>query len=149
MRKYKPFEIALTQFGIKELPGTTVNNPNILYYFHVIGHKWVQDDETSWCSAFVNYCHKICGYEYSGKLDARSWLGVGEVIKEPEVGDVVIFWREDEKSWKGHVGFYIGEDNKSGDIYVLGGNQSNEVNISPYSKRKLLGYRRPKVKAPQ
>jgi hypothetical protein len=47
-------------------------------------------------------------------------------------------------NWKGHVGFYVGETAKS--IKTLGGNQSNAVNIRHYSKSRVLGFRRPKVK---
>ena len=130
---------ALSQYGVKEIPGEE-NNPVILEYFKEIGHSWVQEESTAWCSAYVNWCAKRTGYEYTGKLDARSWLSVGNVVTEPEVGDVVIFWRVKKDSWYGHVGFYISEDEHY--IYVLGGNQSNMVNISPYPKYRLLGYRR-------
>jgi hypothetical protein len=55
-------------------------------------------------------------------------------------GDIVVFWRESIKSWKGHVGFYIRE--KDGWIYTLGGNQANQVKISAYPKSRVLSYRR-------
>ena len=76
---------------------------------------------------------------YTGKLDAKSWLDLGMETNDPQLGDVVIFWREDKKSRKGHVGFFI---NRIGDeIFVLGGNQDNQVNISSYVASSLLGYR--------
>jgi uncharacterized protein (TIGR02594 family) len=135
----KLLSVALAEYGVKEIVGEK-HNPVILKYFEEIGFSWVKDDETSWCSAFVNACAKRAGFEYSGKLDARSWLNVGHDVKDPIPGDIVVFWREDKNSWKGHVGVYI---NRIGDfIYVLGGNQSNMVNIAPYNVEKLLGYRR-------
>jgi len=130
---------ALGQYGVKEIAGE-VDNPVIVDYFREIGHSWVKDDETAWCSAFVNWCAKTTGYEYSGKLDARSWFSVGESVLKPMTGDVVILWRVSKDSWKGHVGIFINQDSKN--IYILGGNQSNSVRISPYSKGRLLGYRR-------
>jgi uncharacterized protein (TIGR02594 family) len=128
------------EIGVIEFEGPAYNNQEILKYFQEIGHKWVKTDETAWCSAFANWAAKICGLEYSGALDARSWLGVGIPVVDPEMGDVCIFWRESIESWKGHVAFYIGEDARN--FWVLGGNQSNQVCIRRYPKYRLLEIRR-------
>ena len=64
---------ALSQYGTREIIGEE-DNPVILDYFKFIGHKWVKDDETAWCGAFINWCAKKSGLEHTGKLDARSWL---------------------------------------------------------------------------
>ena len=131
--------IAFSQFGVKEIVGLN-HNPIILNYFHEIGHKWVKDDETAWCSAFVNWCALKAGLERSDKLDARSWLKVGQEVTKPMPGDIVVFWRNDPNSWQGHVAIYVGESKTF--VYALGGNQNNEVNVSAYHKTRLLGYRR-------
>ena len=73
-----PIDLALTQIGIAEIPGKQ-HNPAILKYFKEIGHEWVDNDETAWCSAFVNWCCKMTGYEYTGKLNARSWLDLRKI----------------------------------------------------------------------
>jgi hypothetical protein len=39
----------------------------------------------------------------------------------------------------GHVGFYAGTEGSK--VLVLGGNQSDEVNISRYPKNRILGIR--------
>lgn len=131
------FAHAMSYYGLKELPGEK-NNPTILNFFKEIGHSWVQTDETSWCSALINYLAKVNGYEYSGKLDARSWLKVGRSVVLPNPGDIVVFWREHITSWKGHVGFFIRDDGT--EIYTLGGNQDNSVCIKPYPKHRVLDY---------
>ena len=131
-------EIALANYGTKEVVGIR-HNEKVLEYFRESGHSWVKDDETAWCSAFANYCALLAGYKTSGKLDARSWLKVGKEVENAELGDIVVFWRSKKTSWKGHVAFYIREDETH--IWVLGGNQNNEVNIKPYLKSRLLGYR--------
>jgi uncharacterized protein (TIGR02594 family) len=129
---------ALDYIGIKEMPGVE-NNPTILGFFKSIGQSWVQSDETAWCSAFVNYVCKSEGFEYTGKLNARSWLTVGTHIDEPARGCIVVLWRVDKNGWQGHVGFYVRHD---GDyIYILGGNQDNSVSIKAYPKERLLSYR--------
>ena len=132
-------DIALSQYGIKEIVGSG-HNKEVLKYFSEIGHAWVKNDETAWCSAFANWCCKKAGKAHSHKLNARSWLSVGSVIDNPELGDIVIFWRESKTSWKGHVAFFIRETPSW--IYVLGGNQNNQVKISAYPKSRLLAYRR-------
>ena len=130
---------ALSQYGVTEIPGPA-NNPNILSYFNYIGHTWVQGEETAWCSAFANWVCKKEGKPYSGSLTARSWLDVGEHVFVPKLGDIVVLWRESPTSWKGHVGFYINHDDAM--VYVLGGNQDNQVNIKAYPRVRVLEYRR-------
>lgn len=133
--------IGLSQIGVTEIKGAD-HNPDILQYFQDIGQSWVKDDETAWCSAFINWVAHHAHCERSKKLNARSWLGVGEWVNNEKYleGDICIFWRDSLRSWKGHVGMYIGESQES--IYVLGGNQSNQVNIKPYPKSRLLAVRR-------
>ena len=154
-KRKKMVELALDQYGIQEWSGSK-HNPEVLKYFDEIGHSWVDDDETAWCSAFVNWVAMKAGYEYSGKLNARSWLDIGDIIGRrigtyievkvndtivtPILGDVVILWRVKKDSPWGHVGFYIREDENY--VWVLGGNQSNKVCISKYPKSRVLGYRR-------
>jgi hypothetical protein len=41
----------------------------------------------------------------------------------------------------GHVGFFAGMESHD-QIAILGGNQSNSVNVRRYSKKRLLGVRR-------
>ncbi len=131
--------IALSQYGTLEEPGS-VDNPDILKYFHEIGHEWVLNDEMAWCSAFVNWVALKGGVERSGKLDARSWLKVGTPQIKWKLGDIVIYWRVEKNSWMGHVGFPIRE--AGGIIWTLGGNQSNMVKIAPYPASRVLGFRR-------
>jgi uncharacterized protein (TIGR02594 family) len=132
------FEIALGEYGIKERRGG--ENPEILKYFREIGHPDIIEDEVSWCSAFVNWCILKSGLQPTGSLAAKSWLTWGEKITEPQIGDIVIFNRGEIGSWQGHVGFFVRLD-KDG-IWVLGGNQADQVNISWYPISKLAGYRR-------
>lgn len=133
-------KILFSQFGIKEVPGEQ-DNPEILKYFKEIGvdESWIKD-ETAWCSAFANWAAFKAELPKSGKLNARSWLDVGEHVCKPSIGDIAVFWRESPESWKGHVAFFIRETETH--VYVLGGNQNNSVSIKPYSKDRLLEYRR-------
>ncbi len=138
----KLLEIAFEEYGITETKGKK-DNPRIIDYFNVVGFDGEKlKDETAWCSAFVNFVAIIGGYESTSKLNARSWLDVGEDIDIDKInlGDVLVFWRESKSSWKGHVGFYIKEDAHY--YWVLGGNQSNSVCIKRYPKKRLLKAKR-------
>ena len=131
-------------YGLKEIPGTDKNNPIILQWFQEMGFTGIKDDETSWCSLTINVMAKRLGLSYTGKLNARSWLDIGKETKTPQLGDVVVFWRNKKNSWEGHVGLFAGIsiDNK---ILVLGGNQGNMIDIAAYPIVSptfgLLGYR--------
>jgi hypothetical protein len=69
-------------------------------------------------------------------------------LEEAEIGfDVVIFKRgsgnqpgPDVIEAPGHVGFFAGREGNR--VLVLGGNQSDSVNVSRYPSRRLLGIRR-------
>lgn len=135
-------DIALSQYGVKEIPGRE-HNPVILNYFEEIGHRWVKSDETAWCSAFANWVALKGGYQRSDKLNARSWLTTGITVQQPLPGDIVVFWREHPSSWKGHVSFFVNYDHNKSHLYCLGGNQDDMVCIKPYPVYKLLGFRRP------
>jgi len=129
----------LKYYGLKEVFGPE-SNPMILDMFHEIGYDWVSDDsETAWCSAALNYFCKKLGYERSGKLDARSWLNMPIHVLKPSLGDIVVLWRDNPTSWKGHVGLYISDGGNV--IYILGGNQENMIGINAYLKSRVLGYR--------
>ena len=142
----KPFEKALQEYGHREIKGQE-DNPEVTKYFTDIGFDGqALKDETAWCSAFANWCCQMTGHRKSGKLNARSWLTVGEKVdleggERPQIGDIVVLWRVHPSSWKGHVGFFVAE--RKGYIYILGGNQSNMVKISGYPNGRLLEYRRP------
>lgn len=137
-----PYDLARRHLGTKEIPGSR-DNPTIVRWGRLVA-TWYADDETPWCSAFVNAMAIEAGYERSGKLNARSWLNVGEKIDRKFVrpGDVVIFWRGDRNGWEGHVGFVVSRDAERENVRVLGGNQNNAVTEATFSESMLLGYRR-------
>lgn len=137
----KLIQLAVQELGQKEISGPA-HNPTIVNYAHEAGFTWLNDDETPWCSVFINWCAKKAGLKGSNKLNARSWLNVGQLVENPEPGDIVVFWRGSLASWEGHVGIFMGYSRDGERIYCLGGNQGNQVSISAYDKKFLLGFRR-------
>ena len=109
---------------------------------------------TEWCAAFVNsVLHEsgIVGSESVSDvpLMARSFLKWGNKISKEDIqpGDIVVFPRGDQ-GWQGHVGFYLQTQVKDNIEYylILGGNQSNKVNIEMYRANRALDIRRKKEK---
>lgn len=140
----KHLQIALSQYGVKEVRGAK-DHPQIVNYFTSLGFDGSKlKDETAWCAAFANWCLKEAGMEYQETLNARSFLNLGEEVFTPKQGDIVVLWRESPNSWKGHVGFFIKESARY--VYLLGGNQGNSVSIKAYPKTRLLAYQRPFTK---
>ncbi|MDZ7824694.1 MAG: TIGR02594 family protein [Ahrensia sp.] len=96
---------------------------------------------TAWCAEFLNATLAQVGLEGTGRANARSYLDWGEAVETPQQGDIAVFSNGDPSDWRGHVAFFD-QYNPDGSIRVLGGNQSNSVNISSYSPDRLLGFRR-------
>jgi uncharacterized protein (TIGR02594 family) len=67
---------------------------------------------------------------------ARNWALLGRATV-PTFGCVLVFSRESG----GHVGFAVGQDASA--FHVLGGNQSNAVNVTRIAKSRLLAARWP------
>lgn len=131
-------EAALSKYGEKEIPGTDDNN-SILEMAKECGFTMYAHDSISWCSLFAACVAMKAGCTRSESLMARSWLKIGLGTDEPEIGDVVVLWRDAINSPFGHVGFFIRF--KDDRVFILGGNQSDQVNIAAYPKLQVLGYR--------
>jgi uncharacterized protein (TIGR02594 family) len=123
--------------NIEEWKGENKNNPEILKYWTATFIREATD-EIPWCSAFVNWCMKEAVVERTNAVQARSWLKWGRALDEPQRGCVVVLRRGTGTS-TGHVGFFMYEEHDT--ILVLGGNQSNSINIAPFNKNKVLAYR--------
>lgn len=136
------FLLALGEYGIKEIIGDK-HHPRIIAYFEAVGHSWVNTDETAWCAAFVGWVLRISGLPYLKKLNARAYLSWGEETTKPKMGDLAIFWRGTPDSGQGHIGFFVRQEGRF--VWILGGNQANEINIQKTSIDRLLGYRTYKV----
>lgn len=134
------FDIARAELGVSEIPGPS-HNPRILEYQQTVKYG-AKDDETPWCSAFVNWCMTKAGIPGTNNAAARSWLNWGVGLDEPRLGCVVVFWRVSPSDWRGHVAFFVAEQGAHA-LDVLGGNQSDSVSVAPYPRHQVLGFRWP------
>lgn len=131
---------ARRHIGLREIYGRQ-HNPQILKWWQLIRAPFT-DDETPWCAGYVGGVLEHVGIRSSRSAMARSYLKWGKPLTTPIPGAVVVFWRGSRNGSSGHVGFYVGKDQR-GNIMCLGGNQSDKVSIAPFSTSRLLGYRWP------
>lgn len=111
--------------------------------FRKSGHPEVKNDETAWCSAAANTWMLEAGLNGTGALNARSWLNWGtklDTAKRIRRGAVLIFKRG-SGSWQGHVCFLLADNDRT--LEVIGGNQSDQVNVQRVSRANLIGARWP------
>lgn len=128
--------------GTKEYKGSA-DNPTIMQWATNLD-QWYPGDDIPWCGLFVAHCMDVGapdGPQDFNRLGARNWLEYGKEVPA-SLGAIAVFWRtHPTRSWNGHVGFLVGEDR--GTYHILGGNQSDSVNITRISKDRLLGFRGP------
>jgi len=143
-----PFEIAQRLIGLKETFGK--KHTPLIVAMAQLDAKWVEDDETPWCSAFVNFICFLIGVPRSRSLAARSWLLVGTSVplSDAQRGfDVVVLSRGKAPqpgasviAAPGHVGFYAGQTAST--VELLGGNQGDGVTLASFPKDRILSIRR-------
>ena len=132
------FQIAREELalGVAEIRGDA-DNPRIIEY-HATCTLRATNDETAWCSSFVNWCVIQAGLKGTNSAAARSWLPWegGRAVPAPTLGCITVLSRG--KPWQGHVGFFVSETDSH--VTLLGGNQSNAVSEAAYAKSRVLSY---------
>jgi uncharacterized protein (TIGR02594 family) len=121
------FLTALGEYGVKEVTGSGTN-VRIAEYLRTCNVPPQGADETPWCSAFINWCMVHSGFRGTASAAARSWLTWGNKVHMPTMGTVTVLWRDDPKSGKGHVGFYVRREGQ---------------NVSQYPVNRILDLRGP------
>jgi uncharacterized protein (TIGR02594 family) len=139
--------IGLNLIGTTETPGAA-NNPIIMNWAKVCRDAGVNvagftADSVPWCGLFMAYVMVEAGRTneakaIGGTLWALNWSKFGVDGGQPELGDILTFTR----NGGGHVGIYIGED--TGYFHLLGGNQSDRVNIMRIAKSRMHRCRQPR-----
>lgn len=126
--------IASKEIGVKEYRGKA-DNPRVRLYhaYSTKNNKVGTPDSIPWCSSFLCFVAERAGLESTNSKAARSWSwGKYKKISNPIAGDIVVFYRKGKNSGLGHVGFVVKVTKSS--VYVLGGNQSDAVNIKRFSR---------------
>lgn len=132
---------ARRELGTQEIKGSK-HNPRIIEYHNTTLYPPNNDDDKTgmWCASYCNWVMKNSGYENETGNSAWTLYWSTNYKKNnmtkytsPVYGSVVIFkWTK----MSGHAGFVVGADDDGG-IWVLGGNQGDEVNIRYYGAAKV------------
>jgi uncharacterized protein (TIGR02594 family) len=136
------FEEAKHLVGTKEVLGPK-SNPTILDWATSLDINYKGDD-IPWCGLFVAHCIGATLPQEvlpGNPLGARQWERFGDSTTA-RLGAIMVFWREKPTSGKGHVGFYVGEDETA--YQILGGNQTDSVCLTWLDKKRLVAARWPK-----
>ncbi|QHJ79853.1 MAG: hypothetical protein [Caudoviricetes sp.] len=120
--------------GLHEIKGPQ-HAPEVVQMWKDIKRGGIKDDETPWCAAFVGAMLERVGIKSSRFESAASYLNWGFKLPNPAYGCVVVFTRDGG----GHVGFCVGQT-ANGDLLILGGNQSDAVNIKAFKRDRVSGY---------
>lgn len=151
-------QAALDLYGVSELAGGR-DNPVIIAWADEVaaGTKssyadWAGDfynaDSIPWCGLFVALCavrsaegrsERLPEHKYLSALEWRHW-GEPVAVADALVGDVGISHR----NGGGHVFLIVGED--ATHFHILGGNQSDQVNIVRKAKAEVSWVRRPRYR---
>lgn len=106
--------------------------------------KWLfkdgkKNDEVAWCGAFLAGIFGQIGLGHKVPKEffrAKEWAKAGTKLDEPAYGCVAVL----DRTGGGHVGLVVGKT-KSGRIKLLGGNQSDAVNIMDFDPKRITAYR--------
>ncbi len=133
--------IAESHIGTTELPGTG-SNPTIMGWAAKVLTGWVKtfftDDDIPWCALFVNACLDAVDLKGTNSLAALSFADWGRPLGKPVLGALMVFQRPGGH----HAGFYVGQS--ATHYRILGGNQSNSVNLAWLAKDRLIAIRWPR-----
>lgn len=142
------YDLAQRFVGMREVVGDG-DNP-FIRWAHSLCTIGEVPDSVPWCSSWLNALAWMLRLPRSKSAAARSWLQVGVPVElhDAKAGyDVVILKRggggqpgPDVINAPGHVGLFAGLDHDN--MLILGGNQSDAVNISLYPQDRILGIRR-------
>ncbi len=123
---------AQQELGEHEVAGSKAN-PKILQYFKS-SKFWGTDDsggENAWCASFTAWVMEQHGYTPpKNAFRAKSWANFGEKVSDPTYGAIGV----KSRAGGGHVAFVVGKSQDGKHLYMLGGNQSDEVNIRKYDR---------------
>lgn len=125
-------QTALAEVGQSEVAGPKASD-RILEYYAACGF-WGTDDsgaENAWCASFVSWVMQRNGYALpANAYRAQEWKTFGKKIDSPVYGAIGI----KSRTGGGHVAFVVGKSADGKHLFMLGGNQADEVNVSRYER---------------
>lgn len=137
------FDAALRELGTHEIVGKR-HNPRIVQY-HQSTRLKAKDDETAWCSSFLNWCFEQAGLLGTQSAAAASWCEWGQPCHVHEDAVVVFGKHDPDAKGTGHVALVDHLDDDGEHVWVLGGNQRNSVCVARRRISDIVACRWPLV----
>ena len=125
--------VAEAEIGTKEIAGSR-HNPRIIEYHSTTSGRFT-NDETAWCASFVNWVLKQAGQSGTNNALALSFKNYGTKLERPAYGSIAVL---SYGGGRGHVGFVVGRQGNR--LLLLGGNQSNAVNVKAFGTGQIVAY---------
>lgn len=133
---------ALNDIGMKEGKGAK-DNPELIADIRTVAKDY-QHDATPWCAYIMSYWLVKSGYKASSQ---PGWaLSYSDTKHQPLVkldGPALGAIAVKTRNGGGHVTLVAGRT-KGGALACCGGNQNDEVNVSPYPESAFVGFFWPK-----
>lgn len=129
-------QAGMRYIGTKETPGAK-DNPIIIDWAKDEGGdiaKTYTHDSIPWCALFANMTLTKVGLKGTESLWALDFAGQWPSVKL--IGPAVGAFAPMVRDGGGHIGIVVGQD-QHGNIMLLGGNQSDAVNIKPFARSRL------------
>lgn len=129
-------QAGLKLIGVKETIGVKDNSVIIDWAKDEGGDiaKTYTHDSIPWCALFANHCLTRAGIKGTESLWALDFAGQWPSVKL--VGPAVGAFAPMVRNGGGHIGIVVGAD-QHGNVMLLGGNQSDAVNIKPFARSRL------------
>jgi hypothetical protein len=153
-RGRKALEAALSEMnkGAKEIGGNN-KGPWVKKYLNNLA-----PEGSSWCAGFVSWCffqhsdgipfrYSVGARDIRNQFKNKGWLYDVTPGNQPQPGDIVVWWRGQKESWKGHIGL-VHHATDGGILYTIEGNKGNfPAPVSPFDyvlgrMDRLLGFGR-------
>lgn len=138
------FTWARKEIGQHEMPE---NRGPLIRRYIATGKCGVEGDP--WCAIFVNAALEASAIKGTRNPSSQSFRHSDDFVRlsGPALGAIAVFWRINQRSGLGHVGFYVSET--LGYVNTLGGNESDMVREELLAKHAasfgLHGYWWPKA----
>lgn len=142
-------EQAKRDFGLKEIPGPG-NAPGVLALFRDAGHPEIHADVVPWCAgAVAAWLHRagiwnvknspgsLAGVPVAMSLWALAWAKYGQACKVPVYGAIGVKGRKGG----GHVGIIVAANATR--VWMIGGNQHDEVCVANFPRSDFVAFRYP------
>jgi uncharacterized protein (TIGR02594 family) len=139
------FDVAQDELG-KDISEMNTQAQRIVSYFEATNFGKGATPATPWCGAFAAFCVKQAGLDPpKGAAVAANWKSWGNEIsfrsQEIPQGAVVVLSPSEGTGTSGHVAFFNGFSDNGKRVKLLGGNQSDALNVKAFLTSRIAAVR--------